>query len=330
MGLARHGSLLALALAASLTPALHAQAIDDGPEWMHRLAIDPASPAAVKHAAQQRQRVEAEKSLKKIRLQHFGTIKRSELRQEGLVKLHELASPALFPSMVRIFEREGPDVKAALQDIFADDASNEGDAALAWMAVFDKDADVRGDAAKHLAKRREKLGETPVSAKLVVFEGLRSQDEATASAAARFAAQFDIIEAIPWLIAGQLQGTPQVQNASIGDRGNGALAWIMVGTQTAYVSDLQPVVGPSAVAFDPQLSVVNEGVILRVIDAVVVSYHVDIHNALIDLTSRSWGQSTDQLGWNVPAWRDWYTTTYQPYIAQKQAELAAAKASGKH
>jgi len=35
----------------------------------------------------------------------------------------------------------------------------------------------------------------------------------------------------------------------------------------AFVSDLQPVVGNSAVAFDPTVSVITDGTFLRVIDA---------------------------------------------------------------
>jgi len=41
---------------------------------------------------------------------------------------------------------------------------------------------------------------------------------------------------------------------------NGQIANMYVATQVAFVSDLQPVVGDSAVAFDPTLATVNEGV----------------------------------------------------------------------
>ena len=45
---------------------------------------------------------------------------------------------------------------------------------------------------------------------------------------------------------------------------NGQVANIYVATQVAFVSDLQPVVGDSAVGFDPTVSVVSEGVTLLV------------------------------------------------------------------
>ncbi|MFZ2874852.1 MAG: hypothetical protein WAZ94_10260 [Phycisphaerales bacterium] len=323
-GALRVGLMVAI-LAGGVTSAL-AQGVDS-PEWLRKLAIDPDSPEARTYAAHQKARLEAERQLRRLRLQHFGPIKKTEIRQEGLVKLRDFSSPALFPTMLEVFEREGPDVKNALLDIFDEDETDQGVAAMTWMGIFDASDEARTLAEARVRARAKKAGRTPLQTKLVVFEGLRSSEQSEVSRAAGFASGMDILEAIPWLIAGQVQGAPQQQTAGIGlGQRTGALAWIMVGKQTAYVSDLQPVVGPSAVAFDPQLSTVNEGVILRVLDAVVVTYHVDIHNALVDLTSRSWGQSTEPLGWNVPAWHKWYRETYLPYLADKQA-LAAAQPS---
>lgn len=45
---------------------------------------------------------------------------------------------------------------------------------------------------------------------------------------------------------------------------NGQVANIYVATQTAFISDLSPIVGESAVGFDPTIAVVTEGVTLRV------------------------------------------------------------------
>ncbi|MCE7972730.1 MAG: hypothetical protein DYG92_00160 [Leptolyngbya sp. PLA1] len=318
---------LVMAILACGTTAASAQAVDS-PEWLRKLAIDPDSPEARTYAAHQRARLESERQLRRLRMQHFGPIKKTEVRQEGLVKLREFNSPALFPTMLEVFEREGPDVKNALLDLFDEDQTDQGVAAMTWMGIFDSSAEARSLAEARVRARAAKAGRTPLQTKLVVFEGLRSHDQSEVSRAAKFAAGMDILEAIPWLIAGQVQGVPQQQTASVGlGQRTGALAWILVGKQTAYVSDLQPVVGPSAVAFDPQLSTVTEGVILRVLDAVVITYHVDIHNALVDLTSRSWGQSTEPLGWNVPAWHKWYRETYLPYLAEKQALAAAQPAS---
>lgn len=328
MRTSRHvGFVLALGMLLGWAPVARAQDQAEAPEWVKRLAIDPDSQAARQYASHQKSRATAEKQLRKIRFQHFGQMKNQQVRQAGLVKLREYADPAIFPSLVRVFEREAADVKAALIDQFSEAACPEGDAAIAWIGVFDADPEVRAMASKHLERRIAAVGSTPATVKLVVFEGLRSSDQGAVAAAARFASGMKILEAIPWLIAGQVSGGPQITGTGFGGSRDGALAWIMVGTQTAFVSDLQPVVGEAAVAFDPQLSVVNEGVILRVIDAAVVTYNVDIHNALVDLTTDAWGQSTKQLGWNVPAWKRWYRESFLPHLAALQNQLASAGAS---
>src|SRR5205085_2297166 len=45
---------------------------------------------------------------------------------------------------------------------------------------------------------------------------------------------------------------------------NGQRAFVLVATQRAYVSDLNPIVGQGAVGFDPVISVVQTGVLLDV------------------------------------------------------------------
>ncbi|HVT90213.1 MAG TPA: hypothetical protein VHD56_15280 [Tepidisphaeraceae bacterium] len=45
---------------------------------------------------------------------------------------------------------------------------------------------------------------------------------------------------------------------------NGQRAFVVVATETAYVSDLTPIVGTSAVAFDPTISIIQSGVLLDV------------------------------------------------------------------
>jgi hypothetical protein len=304
----------------------------DVPDWVRKLAIDPQSPQAQKYAAQQKVRVAAEKQLKKIRAKNFGTMKNQQVRQEGILALREFTDPAIFPSMVELYKKEGSDVRTAMMDMFKDSRTQDGDTCLTWMGVFDDDAEIRGGATTRLKARIKEEGKVPDTVKLVCYEGIRSGKTSAMAASAQMINNLNIIEAIPWLIAGQLQGTPagaQVTGAGVGNERTGALAWIVVGTQIAFVSDLTPVVGPSAVAFDPTLSVITEGVILRVLDAAVYSYNVDLNNSLIDMTSRLTGQSTRGLGWSLPAWRDWYASEFPKQLAEKQAKDAEeAKAQG--
>src|SRR6185295_1043739 len=258
--------------------------------------------------------------LKKIRAHYFRVARPESVRQEGLAKLRDFNEPAIYPSLIEIFSTEAIDVRLAVLDLFRDQKTEEGDASLAWVGVFDKDRVIRGAAADRLLERvqderKEKKDGLCDGTKLVMYQGLTRGNEVEKASAAKMASTLGIVEAIPWMIATQIQGQP-AGGGGTGER-NGALAWILVGTQTSYVSDLTPVVGPNAVAFDPQLSVVNEGSIMRVLDAAVVTYHIDINNALIDLSSREWGQPTRQLGWNIPAWRQWYGNEFVPYLKAK-------------
>ncbi len=301
---------------------------DEIPEWIRPHIIDPTSEPVRAWAAQQKVRKAAEKEMKKLRFAHFGQ-RRGQIRQEGIVKMREYVDAAYFPMLLDVFGEEGTDVRIALLDHFLDHEGREGDACLGWMAIFDPSEEIRAAALDRVRERTKKLGETPKEVKLAAYQGLTSRDEKIIKNACRVVNTLGILEAIPWLINGQVQG-PRGSGAGTGGggigSGQGALAWIAVGTQTAFVSDLTPVVGPNAVAFDPELSVVTEGTVLRVIDAVVVTYSVDMNSALTDMTSREWGQSTREYGWNTPLWRKWYAEVFTPFLAAREAEKARAAA----
>ena len=160
--------------------------------------------------------------------------------------------------------------------------------------------------------------------KLVVFNCLRSQDEEAISHAAQMSVQLGMLEAIPHLIPAQAGRTQAQQSNRVGD-----MAWIVVGTQTAFVSDLTPVVSQSAVAFDPTLDVVTDGVLLRIQDATVTTvYRPIVAAALQGLGSSVTGQDLRPLGYDMPRWWDWYTHTYLPAKAEADAK-AKAKEAGK-
>ncbi|MBY0261308.1 MAG: hypothetical protein K2Q20_03145, partial [Phycisphaerales bacterium] len=95
----------------------------------------------------------------------------------------------------------------------------------------------------------------------------------------------------------------------------------------SFVSGLTPIVGNSAVGFNPQVSVLNTGTVLRIIDANVVTYRTEVTVALGALASRNWGgQSVTHLGSNPEAWAHWYREEFTPYraaLAPKAAPGAA-------
>ncbi len=302
--------------------------------WQAQFAPDPESPVAKRYAEAQKRRLATEREFKLIRAKHFRNIRGTELRQAGIAKMKEYTDSALFPAMLSIFGNEGADVQAALLDHFADMNTDEADATITWAAVFAKDKDFRALAKKRLvAKARANNGHVSNRIKSVIAVGLKKERTSEVVAAADLANELRLFDAIPMLIAAQAVGQPSTTAAGFGNQnGEGddsALAYILVGTQTAFVSDLQPVVGDNAVAFDPTLSVVTEGVVMRVIDAFVVTYRIEVHNSLVGLANAGWdGRSTAPLGWNGRAWREWYAREFVPYrkdVEAKAGQVASQK-----
>ncbi len=300
--------------------------LSEAPSWVVQQVDNPDDPRVQEYARQQKTRVQLEKELYKIRFEFIHNIKNKELRSVGIHKIRGYTQPAIYESLLKIFGKEEADVRKAIVEHLADQKNDLADTTLAWAAVYGKFKDFRSDAATALMRRikESKDGEVRNGIKTVIAHGLRSTDTEELSASAGLAQQLKLIEAIPMLINAQIQGQ------GVGGGGNGddghSLAWILVGTQQAYVSDLTPVVGDSAVAFDPQVSVVTSGTILRIVDAVVITYQVDVHNALIGLSSDAWGQPTNKLGWDQGAWHKWYKEKFVPFLAQKKAaEEASAR-----
>ncbi|MEL7472865.1 MAG: hypothetical protein AAGK04_06050, partial [Planctomycetota bacterium] len=231
-----------------------------------------------------------------------------ERRQVGLWKLRAYDEPWMVPVLFEELERTHADVRTGVLDLLAERATDDADAALAWASVFDRDQDHRGAAARRLAQRVDHVGETSERVRLVLAGALGDARDGPPAAAAGLVNSLNLVELVPLLIHAQVaSGGSQPRT--------GDLAWIMVATQTAFVSDLQPVVSDSAVAFDPQLSVITEGVLLRVGDAVVTTYRAPVHAALVDLTSRHYGSSTADMGYDREAWKAWYEAEFRPMLA---------------
>ncbi|MBX3377399.1 MAG: hypothetical protein KF678_10405 [Phycisphaeraceae bacterium] len=298
---------------------------DDVPGWVAVQIQNPDDPRVQEYARRQKIKRELEKELYKIRYQYIHNIRKTELRQAGIAKIRGYTQPLIYDSLVSIFEKEGADVRKAVLEHLAEQKNDEADTVLAWVAVFGKQKEMRSEAAVVLG-RRMKDADLPTAAsyriKSVIAEGLRSRDSESLATAAGLAQQFKLIEAIPMLINAQIQGQT-VQTGGGGDDGR-SLAWIMVGTQQAFVSDLTPVVGDSAVAFDPTVSVITSGTVLRIVDAAVITYHIEVHNALVGLSSEAWGQPTNRLGWDQAAWRKWYKEEFVPFLSAKEKAAASA------
>lgn len=270
---------------------------------------------------------EMQRELRKIRAKYLGSMRNQELRQIGIAKIREFTDPVIFPDLLEIFAREKEDVRTAILDHLLDQKNDQADASLAWAAMFDKQEWFRKAALERLKIRTEEEGKVPERVQWAVAAGLKRETTEEIGRAAELAADLKLFDAIPMLINLQVRGS----GASVGSGGGGGgaggdLAYIMIGRQVAFVSDLQPVVGDSAVAFDPELSVVTEGVVMRVQGATVYTYRVAVHNALVRLADAGWdGRSTASLGYDKNAWREWYLREFVPY----RERLAAAEAARK-
>lgn len=267
---------------------------------------------------------EMERELRRIRARHFRGIRNQEIRQIGIRKLRVFNDPIVFDSMLEIFRREDDDARAAVLDHFLDQGTEEGNVTLGWAAVFDRDEWIREAALERIKKINEN-GEIPRSVQSVVAQGLRSGKERELAAAANAAASLRLYDAIPMLINAQIGAGPASGRSS--DRAGGALAYIVVGTQQAFISDLTPVVGAGAVGFDPTLSVITSGTVMQVNDAIVYTYRLDVHYALTRLASAGWGgQPTAHLGFDNAAWVRWYKEEFLPY--RERAERQQADSGG--
>jgi hypothetical protein len=283
---------------------------------------NPDDPAVKQYAATQKQRVQAEKEMRKLRVEFFDNIRNTEIRQIGISKLRQYADkPFLYPSLLREFARSGDDVRRGILDMLEAQQTEEGDTTLAWTAVFDKDPTWRKLAADRLQRRIAAGAEAGGRIKQVISLGLKpGATNEEMKIAAGLAQQLNVFEAIPLLINAQVTGSSTGLGGGGGDT---SIAYILVGTQQAYVADLEPVVGDSAVAFDPTIAVVTEGTYLRIIDAHVITYRMEVHNALIDLSTRAMGKPTDDLGFDQPRWRAWFEQEFKPYWEAKKAEEAS-------
>lgn len=282
-----------------------------------RDADDVGDDSFISDQAIRKHKAELERELRKLRLKHFGTIKKPEIRQEGIALLRTYNDPIVFPALVKIFERERHDVRIAILDMLKDHASEEGDTTLAWIAAFDRDAEIRQGAIERFKARTG--GKIPDRVRFMILQALRSNSDEKMNGAAEFAESLKLFDAIPWLISAQFGGPGSGGGSGGVSEPRGDLAYIVIGNQTAFVSDLTPIVADSAVAFDPTLSTLTTGVILRIQDAVVTTYRTVIQTVLVRMSTEAWGQSTEGLGYDGGKWWNWYRQDYLPALGAKLA-----------
>jgi hypothetical protein len=243
--------------------------------------------------------------VRRIRHEHFGDIRVPEIRAEGLRALRELGDPAAFAPLVEELAREKDDVRLAVLDHLAAQGA-PGQAALAWVAIHDDQ-----DAMRHEATMRMVSPAGPEVLR-ILDTALRSNVHETANRAGALAGALRAVQAIPLLIFAQ----------ATADRldSTGDVAWIAIATQQAFVAAVEPVVGSGAGAFRPIPGVIQEGVVLRVVDAVAIFYRTEVHRVLVMMTTDEWGQATASMGYDMRAWWVWYNETYVPFVNERSRD----------
>jgi len=250
------------------------------------------------------------RQIRRVRHEYLGAVRVRALRDQGIAELLKLDDPAAFKPLIGELDREQDDVRLAVLDHFAGQG-DDGQAALAWVAIHDDDERIRHEATRRLVAPASK----PVLR--VLDHGLRSPVHEIANHAGTVAGATFALETIPLLIFAQATGDP------VEDEGD--LAWILVATQTAYVARIDPIVGSGAGAFAVIPGVVQEGVLLRVVDAVAIFYRTEVHRVLVGMTTEACGRPTDHLAYDMKAWWEWYNAEYVPYRNEQLAQRRAAE-----
>jgi len=266
--------------------------------------VEPALRSDDDQLAFRRRSRESAIRIRRISHDYLGDTRADTLRARGIDELRSLTDPAAFIPLIEELTAEKDDVRLAVLDHLAAQG-DEGQAAMAWAAIYDEN-----EAVRHEAQRRMV---SPASAPVlrVLDTGLRSNRHDIANRAGSLAGSLRALEAIPLLIFAQVTVDPFEKK--------GDLAWIAVATQRAFVAGLEPVVGSGAGAFRPIPGVVQEGAILRVVDAVVIFYRTEVHRVLVRMTTDDWGQSTAHLDYDMRQWWLWYN---EQYVPAKNAEAA--------
>ena len=256
---------------------------------------------------------EYEKKIRRIRFKYLAGNKKlhEPSREHGLAELEKFTDPTAVQPLIEVLRGEGPFVRDWLLDHLAYRVDEPyGQAAVTWLSIYDKDETMRD------AARLRLTGEPNERSQFVIDQALRLKNDLLVDNAALAAGKFKLVQAIPLLIAAQAGGTASSPASS--RQGNGALAFIQIQKQRFFVSDLQPVVGTNSAGFDPTLSVLQEGTVMVIDDAVVEFVRPRTHQTLLDLVRDSYGQPVD-FGYNYPKWRNWYQSEYLP-TRQAQAK----------
>ncbi len=245
-----------------------------------------------------------ERSAKDFVRSKFGT-RRGTTRTQNIAQLSQWKDPSSWQALWDAMKEEKDDVRLAYLDHLASQGGL-GQGMLAKIAIRNEESKMRHEASRRIVR--------PACDEVIaIIElGLRDERHLVVNQSGSLAGKVDAFAVIPSLIFAQVTAD---ENKTKGD-----LAWIAIGTNTHYIANVTAVVGDNAAAFIPVIGTLQTGVLMRVQDAMVYNYRSDAHQSLIALTSRDFGQSTADNGWDMKRWWTWFNTEYLPF---KQAQAAS-------
>ncbi len=238
-----------------------------------------------------------EQSAKDFVRSKFGT-RTGATRTEGISELARWKDPPSWQVLWDAMKREKDDVRLAYLDHLASQGGL-GQAMLAKIAIRSDEKEMRHEASRRI--HRPACDEVIAMLEL----GLRDERHAVVNQAGLLAGKVDAFAVIPTLIFAQVAADEK--------KTDGDLAWIAIGTRTNYIANVVPVVGDRTGAFQPIVGSLQTGVLMRVQDAMVYTYRSDVHQSLVALTTRDFGASTVDNGWDMKRWWTWFNTEYVPY-----------------
>ena len=257
--------------------------------------------------ANRRRVLALKQQIRALRYKYFSSNASAELKAQGIQQITLMTDPLALAPLAEELAPCDAEVQQALITHLANQGI-PGQIELARIAIYGDDASFDESAALALTE--------PVSPPVIQIleDALRSRAHQPANVAAYLANTLNVTELIPLLITAQVM-TSGDQNAGTATAGGqGDIAQIAIVTQRAYVSGLIPVVGDNAGAFQPVVSILNEGVVMRVLDAVVIEYRTVVNDSLIAMTNAIPGIQAPECQWDLNCWQAWYNDSYLPNL----------------
>jgi len=104
--------------------------------------------------------------------------------------------------------------------------------------------------------------------------------------------------------------------------------WIAIGKSINYVSNQIPVTGDASGAFQPVVSTIFEGSVLRIMESVVEIHRTEVQLSLAKVIERETGLPAPAFGNDIDRWRRWYEREYPALAAAHAAEVARTTLRG--